>query len=643
MLCLSRIDESHDVDYNASKRGCGTRKAVMRNLAFFLVGTIVWTFTAATAEEKSMVNKDVGFQVSENRVVFTTPSMIAEVDGGVVTRLFNRLTGGEYVVGEPALSEDCQSGPVYLRPGKDELGDDAMLPHGLPLASFSLAETREIEQGVEYRFDHPTGESSLKISYIIDPQTGDLLVRQKASGTQKPVSGVRFGLGPVLCRGNLLLPVWEGIKAKTKGEFLHWESPDWDWPFTWSLQLVVFDDALGGLWIHGEDSNGSFKKLHYEYAGKGVWHVAFDTERFAPFDEYDSAEGITWRINVYEGDWTVPVGRFKEWAYQAYDIPGKAYARPDWVDDIQLQIKHADYISEEQIEEYLDLLAQHTDPAKTLLFMTNWCKHTEPRILPNWKVSDKGAKFNNEAHKRGFRTMYFANYWAITPNHPRFEEFQPYCVRNPYSGQHEGWCIRPEHFARQDRTDYLELYYVNPASKAWRAFQISEFKAAFDAHRADGLFLDQNYVVYNDANGKIDGMTIIEGNLALHEGLLEAIPGIALGGENINEISFQYESFFEMHPFSFEYLKVEDGRFEWKVDPEAFDRMVPMLTRFCEPRTRPIGYLGFPRTQSAFYPGWRDALSVYDGIPTITRPTLDEIRDADGEVRRVFRRAMRSG
>lgn len=584
-------------------------------------------------------NSATTVSVNGNRATFTTGTMTAEVADGAVTRLFNRITGTDYIpVGRPPQA-GFRTAALYLEPGVDSLGDSAMLPAPLALQELGTPDSRGTRDGIEYRYEGKH-DVSLSIAYRLDPSSGDLVVSQSANGSHSGMSGVRFGLGPILCRGNLLLPAWEGIKAKTKGEYLHWEGASWDWPFTWSLQFIVFDDVLGGLWIHGEDSELHFKKLHYDYAGDGRWYVAFDTENLAPLENHTSAASIEWRINVYEGDWQVPVDRFKTWAYSAYNIDTKTGGRPDWVDDIKLQIKHADYIPEEQIEDYLDLIAEHADPNMTLLFMTEWYERANPVIFPNWKVNDKGITFNREAHRRGFRTVYFANYWAITPTHPRFQEFRPFCIRNPYSGQHEGWCIRPEHFARQDRETFLELYYVNPASRAWRDFQVSEFASAFDTSPADGLFLDQNYVVYNDMNGAIDGMSILEGNLALHAALVDALPGVALAGENVNEISFQYEAFFELHPFSFELVKDEDGRHRWRIDPEAFDRMVPMLSRFCLPRTRPIGYLGYPETSSSHYYAWRDAVALHGGVPTITRPTIEELRDEDGEVRRVFRRAL---
>ncbi|MXV73546.1 hypothetical protein F4Z99_04615, partial [Candidatus Poribacteria bacterium] len=55
--------------------------------------------------------------------------------------------------------------------------------------------------------------------------------------------------------------------------------------------------------------------------------------------------------------------------------------------------------------------------------------------------------------------------------------------------------------------------------------------------------LDISYKIENDNNGRIDGLTMAEGNILLHQELREAIPGIALGGEEINDVTFLHESY----------------------------------------------------------------------------------------------------
>ena len=64
---------------------------------------------------------------------------------------------------------------------------------------------------------------------------------------------------------------------------------------------------------------------------------------------------------------------------------------------------------------------------------------------------------------------------------------------------------------------------------------------------ADALHLDQTLCIYNDHNGRIDGMSMMEGNIALHQQLREALPDVALSGEGLNEITCRHEAFAQRH------------------------------------------------------------------------------------------------
>jgi hypothetical protein len=147
--------------------------------------------------------------------------------------------------------------------------------------------------------------------------------------------------------------------------------------------------------------------------------------------------------------------------------------------------------------------------------------------------------------------------------------------------------------------------------------------------------------MFNDGNGLTDGQNTVQGNLAYHRELAEAIPGVAIGGEGVNEISMQYQSFCELHPLGIHIEIDPEGKpLGWQIHPGAFDRIVPLVSRYVLPHTRPLGYLAFPETSSPFYAGWRDSLAIYQGIPTITRPSLADLEDPASEVRSVMRETM---
>ncbi len=598
--------------------------------------------------------------IEENRVTFETDNMIVVVENGIIIRLFNALTGTDYIVSSAkSTPAEFSNGLVYAvqqvsKQGGSQTvvgatpsppkGSKVLVPTLMGLNELSVIERTPMKDQVEFQFRTTDREVSLKISYSIDLVSGDFLIQQKGEGKRVGLSGIRFGVGPITCRGNLLLPVFNGIKACRGDSFYEFESYIWDWPTGWQLPLVIFNDPMGGFWVHTQDTAHRFKEFRYNYDVEGRWNVAFYTINYAPFDKNNSIESVTWRISTYVGDWTGPIDSYKNWAYKAYRIKEKEKLRPEWVEDIGLIITGIDRVPIEDIVPNLDVLKTFVKPEKTMLFLHNWSSShllqneggTEEAVIPNWVPSEYGIKFNREARKRGFRTMYYSNYFGITPNHPRFKEFEPHLIKNPYTGEFEGWNLKREWSEAGD----TQLYYVNPAYKPWRDYQINQFKALFKKSPADALFLDQTFLIFNDGNGLIDGQSMVNGNLDFHKELAEAVSNVALAGESVNEITMQYESFCTIWILSIKFKADSRGNLGWELDPAAFDRMVPLVSRYVLPHTHMTGTTDH-ETSSPFYAGWRDALHVYSGIPIICLRTVDDLQDPESEVRRVIKQVFR--
>jgi hypothetical protein len=594
-------------------------------LPFAITGILLFSLSPCWGSEMT---------VRDDVVVFETERMLAEVGEGVITRIFNKLTGTEYLVTSASeVPSTHATGLVYLKSGTSREGEtpntvgptptlqgthmlvpDVLRAEKLP----RIERTQKGKRAVEFTFRGDEQDSIYSVRYELDEQTGHLLVTQHGQGSRKALSAVRLSLGPVTCRGNLLLPVFHGVKASHSEDFFKFESSRWDWPSGWPIPVALFNDPLGGLWVHTRDTQHRFKSIDYRYEGDGAWTIALDSANFAPFEPYSSVDGLTWRIETYEGDWTVPVDAYKDWAYDAYDLPGKAYARPDWVDDLKLAIKKSDFVAEDKIEAYLDLLSEYVNPSQTLL------------------LNVSRPKFIREARKRGFRTMYYVLYFGLWTFHDRFKEFEPYSIRNPYSQEVEGWNLKGEWSAESD----IKLHYINPAYKPFRDMKINEFKEMMEAAPADGIFIDQSFMMYNDGNGLIDGKSTVDGNMAYHKELAAAIPGVAIGGEGINEVSFLYESVCEFHILSLDLQADSTGRAKgWSIQPTAHERMVPIMPRFLMPHTQPIGYhVGNP--EGPYYAGWRDALHIYGAMPTMGSPTIAMLGDSESETRRVIGRAF---
>jgi len=594
----------------------------------------------------------VEMNLDANKATFTTDRMTVEIEDGRITNLYNRLTGTRFINGADA-PKPFQPAAVYVEKAVTEAQQDANVVGPPPvLEGTEVLERAPVTAGemtcgpaektgpneVTYTFTGPDN-LTLAIRYALDGESGDLLVTLDAKGDRGHLSAVQFALGPVSVHGNLILPVFHGMKAARGDGLAKFESKRWDWPTGWPIPVAMFDDPAGGFWVHTRDTEYRFKSLAYDSTEDGRWLVSFDTVNVAPFAPHTEANSVTWRINTYTGSWQKPVDQYKAWAYDAFNMDEKAWARPEWVSDLKLVIKRGDVgIDSASMDAYLDLLGQYVNPGEVLLHTRPFVKD-EP-VMPRWIASERGAEFNKNARNRGYRTMYFANYFSITSNHPRFPEFEKHVMRDPYTNEVQGWNLKGEWSAATD----IQLYYINPASKAWQDYQVESFAKLFRKNPADALFIDQSFVMNNDNNGLIDGATCVEGNLSFHRALAKALPPeTAIGGEGVNEVSFQYESVAEFHILGLEMATDANGRaIGWKLSDKFFDRMVPVMPRFLLPHTRPIGYhVGFGTSE--FYPAWRDAVTIYDGIPTIARPTAEELNNPESEARRLLREIFGKG
>ncbi len=146
---------------------------------------------------------------------------------------------------------------------------------------------------------------------------------------------------------------------------------------------------------------------------------------------------------------------------------------------------------------------------------------------------------------------------------------------------------------------------------------------------ADALHLDQTLCIYNDKNGIIDGLNCIEGSLALHRELREALPQVALSGEGLNEITCQYEHFAQRHIWS-----MDHAHRTWD------DRQVAMShaisSAVLAPYTQIYGYLGMANpNDTAMFNVWRRAYEHFGVLPTYVWPDkgqLDQAVVPDGGV-----------
>ena len=175
-----------------------------------------------------------------------------------------------------------------------------------------------------------------------------------------------------------------------------------------------------------------------------------------------------------------------------------------------------------------------------------------------------------------------------------------------------------------DRTDpVIKFAYINPACKAFREMLVERFTKLCRDHAIDALHLDQTLCIDNDNNGLVDGMTMIEGSVALHRDLRAALPDIALSGEGLDEVTCRMEAFAQRHLFGMDHTK---GTFS----VEKLHMTHPISSYLFGQYTIIYGYLGCAApTDGQIYGAWQEAYRNYGVIPTL-KPNVNMLKEPTG-------------
>jgi len=524
-----------------------------------------------------------------------------QIQHGVVVRFTNRLTGETFAV----QSAPNLTGLRHTKMG-DRWGDRAQEEqHHTP---------QDVAQTLRWR--EPDGINSLLTRFRALP-SGEITVTQRAQCARPGLSGLQWGIAiPEGCE--LLVPGHSGLRLSVESGF---DAMTLNYPMEWEAQFVLIQGRRGGILIHADDNAQFFKRLHIQRRNGQFW-VGFETWCTAPFERVQQAESVPWRIRAYRGNWLVGAGLYRTWAEVRFGLTALRKTQPAWVKDIQtVIIDNLDDIAK------LRALATRLNPRQTLLYVPDWRKDGYDRNYPDYTPRSDFPKRMAEAKRLGFRVMLHVNYFGCTPENPAYERLKPYHFRDPFTGQ-------PLYWDWQRADPPIKFAYINPAAKAWRTLFVQRMVELCRLLQPDALHLDQTLCIYNDANGIIDGMNAMQGNIALHRELRQTLPHVALSGEGLNEISFRYESFAQRHVFG-----IDHANARW--DIERLRQAHPVSSALLTPHTRLYGYLGMTNPRNwQYYTAWRVAYERFGVLPTLAWLSAEQVTQPDAVMQTLWQEAQ---
>ena len=452
----------------------------------------------------------------------------------------------------------------------------------------------------------------------VDAASGDLILDQSVSTDTRGIWGVSWSVGRIPLECSIIVPGHSGLRLTRK-------MPErrmlFDYPRRWEAQFVIIEGAGYGFYVWAEDTEGRFKRLVVERFSDG-WELTFVTINEAPFDELTSCRSVPWHVNTYEGDWRVPARRYRDWAVKHFQPVPIEEQKPDWVRDTRAMVIMGMDLAQ------LDALAERLDPARTVLYVPSWRASGYDRDYPSYDKPLDGLKpFIDRAHALRFRVMLHVNYFGVDPKDPLYEQFEPYQVRDCFGNHERQWWL----WTRAEPE--IRFAYINPALKAWRDLFTKRMVELCKTYNVDALHLDQTLCIYNDHNGRIDGLSMVEGNLALHRQLREALPDVALSGEGLNEVTYRHEAFAQRHAFGVNHTDAT-----W--DRHRLALAHPISSYLFRPYTIINGYLGCaPPSRGQLYAAWNEAYEHWGVIPTL-KPQGIDLADPKAFGRQFFDEAL---
>ena len=556
-----------------------------------LIGTrcMLYTETAQSAE----------ITIVDNIVLVKTDAYEVQFENGVITQLYNKLTGEAYTlllgIGGVPTGISGRSG-LLRRNGGSIWTDQATLTQARKVAP--------LKAEIVFR----QGQNEILLFIGVDQNTGDLVIEQEGTSDTKGVYGIQWGCGNLDVRNlDLILPA-EG------GQIIDATSPvtsrSFNYPGSWEVQLAILQGEQGGFFVRGADATFQFKTLHYEKDIES-FALGFETQNQAPFDALTSAQSVTWRLNTYVGDWRVPAQQYRDWMEQTFD-PWRLDEMPTWVQNIGLVVNILGSLDTSM----LDKLAEQVDPEKTLLYVVSW---RQSPYQPDYTPKSEFRGFVRSAHQHGFRVMPHVTLLTMSPHYPFYAEFKKFQFRDPWSGKLLGW--------RWNEIDHPDRHaYINLASSAFRKLFVQQLKQVWEEYRIDAFHLDISHFVENDANGLIEGLNAGQGNALMHEELASAMPQVVFSGENLHEVTFFRESFAQ----------------RWKVWP-SWDlrprgKPHPISSFLFSTYTLPYGFLGLPNPdiEPKLYQGFLDSYESWGVLPTLRLRSAAQLESKNAETQKLL-------
>jgi hypothetical protein len=490
-----------------------------------------------TSVQPVSLEKQVSVVVKDNKVYIETQTLSAVIERGVITSFKSKINGEEFIE-KPDIDNFRALQLLYIKNEIVEVNEE----------KFGRIETYQISnQRAEIVFHGWDGDGVLLID--ADAETGDLLIEPSAYSSRPGVLACRWSISGLKSSLELIAPFFQGIKLKLDDPLI--KNNRWRWPFSWEAGFAILHSRGGGFWIHTQDNRYRFKALQTGIQSD-PFVIGLESETYGPIGDNLSAGGICWRINTYLGDWRVPAEKYRQWYWQAYNLESEERRRQPWTYDVKLALSWCPGSSE-----ILDALAKRMPPKKVLLHFSNWRTDEYDENYPNYVASESAKVFIKKCQQMGFHVMPHFNSIDMDPSHPVYTQIRDFSYRDIETKQLQGWSwykgrgigVPESNMNRLNNQDKKVMVKIHPGLSMWRSILGENILKAARELSLDTVFIDVTLCTWNIHNCIVESMAPTEGMNRLIRHIASLGDGLVVGGEGLNEITAQGQSFAQAHLF----------------------------------------------------------------------------------------------
>ncbi len=597
----------------APKPGISRRNFMKTTAASVTAAGITSNMGTALSQSSGQAGK-TGLQVQDGRVSVETRTLTAVIEKGFIRSLKSKITGDEFV-----QAFDVNQSPALQLIYR---GDETAALDESKFGSISCH--RVSDSRAEFVFHSWDGDGVLSVG--ADPASGDLLLEPSAYSSRPGVRACRWSLKGIRQDLDLVAPLFQGVKLPLDDPLIR--NTRRNWPVAWEAAFAILQSQSAGFWIHSQDSAYHFKALKIG-TKEDPRLLGFDTEAYGPIDDNLSAGGLAWRINVYHGDWKVPAAAYRDWLWRAYNLDTEEARRRPWVFDTRLALCWCP--GDPTI---LDALSKRVDPRKVLIHFPDWRTDRYDENYPTFVASRSGREFIIKGQDMGFHIMPHFNSIDMDPSNPVYAQVRDFQYRDIERKTLHGWSwynqrqigVPDSNEQRSMHRDKKVMIKVHPGLSMWRAILGESIRKAAQDLALSTVFIDVTLNTYNLHNCLVEAMTPTEGMKRLIEHVGELGSGLVVGGEGLNEITAQGQSFAQAHLFE-----------SWQKSTSGLERAGGcalnefLLGKLC----RTIGYSGLAGRNADEELRMR-IHEEHGAIPTITIRSAKEIIEPNPAVKRIL-------